>query len=203
MRRLLLCALAAALVQANVVDKLAITVEHNVITELTIDEDLRVVALINGQPIDRSLEARRAAADRLVQRLLIQHEMSISRYPLPTEQEVSIYLKQVEAGIGAGDRFTQLLSEYDVTKATLVDYLTAQLTMLRFIEYRFSPDVMVSETDIEAAFRADSPTGLLTEAKRASIGQRLSAERTDAALESWLAESRKQLNIVYLDAALQ
>jgi hypothetical protein len=203
MHRLLLALAFATLMRADVVDKLAITVEHNVITELTIDEDIRVVALINGQPIDRSLEARRAAADRLVQRLLIQHEMSISRYPLPTEQEVSIYLSQVEAAIGAGDRFTQLLSEYDVTKTTLVDYLTAQLTMLRFIEYRFSPDVTVSEADIEAAFRADSPTGLLTEAKRASISQRLSAERTDAALESWLAESRKQLNIVYLDTALQ
>ena len=71
---------------------------------------------------------------------------------------------------------------------------------LRFVEYRFRPDAAVSDEDIESAYRrkaADSKTS------REAIRTALTEERTDAALNTWLAESRRQLNIVYLDKSLQ
>jgi hypothetical protein len=43
----------------------------------------------------------------------------------------------------------------------------------------------------------------LTQTERDVISQKLTEERTDAALNTWLAESRKQVNIVYLDTELQ
>jgi hypothetical protein len=206
MKKLLFLAAFSLTVRAELIDKLAITVGQQVITELGIDEDLRVVALINGEPVNRSLESRRAAADRLVQRLLIQHEMEVSRYPLPSDEEVSIYLQQVENSVGGEAAFPKLLNSYNLTQATLVNYLKAQLTMLRFIEYRFSPDVSVSDADIELANQTEHPgvePPLLTQAKRDAISQKLTEERTDAALNTWLAEARKQINIVYLDTELQ
>jgi parvulin-like peptidyl-prolyl isomerase len=206
MKRLLLLAAFSFTLRAELIDKLAITVGQQVITELGIDEDLRVVALINGEPVNRRLDARRASADRLVQRLLIQHEMEVSRYPLPSDEEVSIYLQQVENSVGGEAAFPNLLKSYNLTLATLVNYLKAQLTMLRFIEYRFSPDISVSDSDIELANQTEHP-GVepppLTQAKRDAISQKLTEERTDAALNTWLAEARKQVNIVYLDTELQ
>ena len=206
MKKLLLLTAFSLTLRAELIDKLAITVGQQVITELGIDEDLRVIALINGEPVNRSLEARRAAADRLVQRLLIQHEMEVSRYPLPSDQEVSIYLQQVENSLGGESAFPNLLKSYNLTQATLVNYLKAQLTMLRFIEYRFSPDVSVSDADIDLTNQTEHPGVApppLTQAKRDAISQKLTEERTDAALNSWLAESRKQVNIVYLDTDLR
>ena len=196
MKKLLLLTAFSLTLRAELIDRLAITVGQQVITELGIDEDLRVIAL----------EARRAAADRLVQRLLIQHEMEVSRYPLPSDQEVSIYLQQVENSLGGESAFPNLLKSYNLTQATLVNYLKAQLTMLRFIEYRFSPDVSVSDADIDLTNQTEHPGVApppLTQAKRDAISQKLTEERTDAALNSWLAESRKQVNIVYLDTDLR
>ena len=215
MRLLLLpiCGLLLTPVQAGVIDRIAITVGHNVITQLAVDEDIRVVAMINGQPVNRQLEKRRSAADRLVQRLLIQHEMEVSRYPLPTDEEVNTYLEQIQDTLGGENHIADLLRSYSLTRTTLLDYLKSQLTMLRFIEYRFNPDVNVSDADVENAYqreigliRQQHPGELippLDEAKRAGLSQKLSEERTDAALDAWLAESRKQVNIVYLDGELQ
>jgi hypothetical protein len=210
MRRLaafLLC----SLLPAAIVDKLAITVGNTVITELQIDEDLRVAALLNGRAIARDLEARRAAADRLVEQLLIQHEIELSRYPAPSDEEVNALFSQIEKNLGGPERVQQLLLAYDVSRPTLRAHLLAQLGTLRFVGFRFRPDITISEREIEAEYDRLT-TALKTTAanppalgagEKARLSDALLEERTDAALNGWLAESRKQINIVYLDKDLQ
>lgn len=213
MRNSLLLFFVCLLLHAEVVDRLAVTVGSTVITELQIDEDLRVAALLNGKPIVRDTEARRAAADRLVEQQLIQHEIELSHYPPPTDQEVSIFYSQVEQTLGGPESLRKFLGQYDVSEPTLRTHLSAELATLRFIEVRFTPDISVSEVEIEVAYRrkiaalhATAPgmqSPVLDSSERAKLSQGLLAERTDAALNSWLAESRKQINIVYIDSALQ
>jgi hypothetical protein len=198
---------------AEIVDRLAATVGSTVITELQIDEDLRVAALLNGKPVVRDMEARRAAADRLVEQQLIQHEIDLSHYPPPTDQEVSTFYAHIEQTLGGLESLRQSLGKYDVSEQTLRAHLSAQLATLRFIEVRFAPDISVSDVEIEAAYRREvtalhaSAPGMQAPAldnnERGKLSQGLLAERTDAALNSWLAESRKQVNIVYIDSALQ
>jgi hypothetical protein len=195
------------------VDRLAVAVGSTVITELQIDEDLRVAALLNGQPITRDPDSRRAAADRLVEQLLIQHEIDLSHYPAPSVEEVNTLYSSIEATMGGAQRLKQLLSQYDISEQTLRAHLSAQLATLRFIEFRFRPDVNISENEIEAAYRRKvsaqqaanpgKPTPQLDANEHAQLVQSLTEQRTDAALESWLAESRKQVNIVYIDSSLQ
>jgi len=199
---LLLC----ACLQAAVVDRLAITVGSTVITELQIDEDLRVAALLNSQPIVRDLTARRAAADRLVEQLLIQHEIELSRYPPPGEQELTTLFTRIQETMGGPDRLKQLLAEFNVSEQTLRAHLLAQLATLQFIEYRFRPDINISDNEIEAEYKRRTATARLPPldaGEKAKLSEMLIEERTDAALNSWLAESRKQVSIVYLDSALQ
>jgi parvulin-like peptidyl-prolyl isomerase len=205
--------LLCTLMPAATVDRLAIAVGSTVITELQIDEDLRVAALLNGQPISRDTESRRAAADRLVEQLLIQHEIELSRYPLPSDEEVSTVYSSIEQTLGGAERTRELLDKYTVSLATLRAHLKAQLTTLRFIEFRFRPDVNISDHDVDEAYRrqvsalheadASATPPALDVKQRAKISQDLLEERTDAALNSWLAESRKQINIVYIDSSLQ
>ncbi|HEY3940073.1 MAG TPA: hypothetical protein VGL97_21780 [Bryobacteraceae bacterium] len=195
----------------EVVDRLAIAVGHQVITQLQLDEELRVIALMNHQPIKRTLEERRAAADRLVEQLLIKHEMEVSRYPLPSDEDVSKYLQQVSDQNGGAAGLAKALRSYDLTENTLRQHLELQLTTLRFVEYRFQPDAAVSDADVEAAYRREVAGWRAThggnpptlEASRERIRSALLEERTGAALDAWLAESRTQVNIVYLDKALQ
>ena len=202
-----------AALNAVTVDKLAVAVGQTVITELQIDEELRVMALLNGQPLNRDLDSRRTATDRLVEQLLIQHEMQLSRYPAPTEEEIDSYYNGVQQTLGGEPRMKQLLSTFEISESTLRAHLTAQLATLRFIEFRFRPDINISDREITTEYKnkvatllASNPRAtvpVLDAAERDKLSQVLLEERTDAALDTWLAESRKQVNIVYIDSALR
>lgn len=192
--------------EAGIVDRLAIAVGQQTITELQLDEEIRITALLNHKPIARDVETRRAAADRLVEQMLIRREMEQSRYPLPGEQDVNQYFDQIRAQNGGAAALDKALASYDLGESTLRQHLESQLVTLHFIEYRFRPDAAVSEEDVEEAYRrkfAGSRAKPTLEASRESIRQELTGERTDAALNAWLAESRRQVNIVYLDRSLQ
>jgi hypothetical protein len=183
-----------------IVDRLAVIVGQQTITQLQLDEEIRVTALLNRRAIARDVETRRAAADRLVEQLLIRREMEQSRYPLPDEQEVNQYLEQIRMQNGGQAGLAKALVSYELTESTLRQHLESQLVALRFIEYRFRPDAAVSDEEVETAYRrqeADKKT------PRESIRTALTEERTDTALNTWLAESRRQVNIVYLDKSLQ
>ncbi len=212
MYRLLLIALLVSPLRAEIIDRVAITAGQQVITELQIDEEMRVTAFLNREPVTRSPEARRAAADRLVEQLLVKREMELSHYPLPDAEDVNKYLEQIRNNFGSPAIFEQALESYNLAEATLREHLNLQLTTLRFIELRFRPDVGVSDADIQNYYQreisnwksnhagAGPPT---LAALRESIRKTLVDQRTDEVLNTWLEESRKQLNIVYLDKSLQ
>jgi hypothetical protein len=173
----------AVLLHAEVIDRLAIAVGKQSITELQLDEELRVTAFLNNQPILRTQEAKRAAADRLIEQLLIEREMGLSRYPGPDDGEFKSYIARVHSTYGAPSHFRNLLSHYDLSESVFDEHLKRQLAILRFIEYRFRSGVLSST-------KASNP--------QASID-----DQTDEALAAWLEESRKQVDIVYVDKSLQ
>lgn len=213
MRKWTILLLLAFTLQAETVDRLAIAVGHTVVTELQIDEDLRVSALLNQEPVGRDMEARRAAADRLVEQLLIQHEIEISRYPAPSEVELNAYYYSIEQTLGGEERMKALLAQYNISDAVLRTHLLQQLATLRFVEFRFRPDVSISDVEIEIAYQrqvaalrtADPNQQLppLDAEQRKKLTEMLVEERTDAALNSWLAETRKQVDIRYIDTDLR
>lgn len=212
MLRLLILACALLPLRAEIIDRIAVTAGQQVITELQLDEELRVTAFLNGQPIARDRAARRAAADRLIEQLLIRREMELSRYPLPQAEEVDKYAAQVREALALAGDFDQALGKYGLTEAILREHLAVQLTTLQFIELRFRPDLGVSPGDIEtyyagemARWKAEHPgmkAPSLAES-RESIRKTLAEQRTDEALEAWLKMSRSQVAIVYLDNSLE
>ncbi len=198
--------------RAEIVDRIAIVVGQQVITELQLDEELRVTAFLNRQPVARDIEARRRAADRLVEQLLVKREMDLSHYPLPNAEDVNNYLDKIHAAFGRNSQWDHELAAYNLSESTLKDHLALQLTILRFIELRFRPDLGVSEPDIRndyerqiAAWQVNHPGAKppTVEALKESIHNGLIEARTDQILNTWLQEGRKQLNIVYLDKSLQ
>ncbi len=212
MYRLFLIALLMAPLRAELVDRIAITMGQQVITELQIDEELRVTAFLNHQPVARDADSRRTAADRLVEQLLIKREMQLSHYPLPDPGEVSNYLERIRADFGTSSQWDRELASYHLSENTLTDHLALQLMTMRFIELRFRPDIGVSEADVRdyyerqiATWKENHPGAAAPSlaASRESIQKALIEAHTDQVLDAWLQESRKQLNIVYLDKSLQ
>jgi hypothetical protein len=196
---------------AEMIDRLAIVVGREVITELQLDEELRVAAFLNHEPINRDLNTRRAAAGRLVQQLIVRREIEVSRYPLPEEQDLNKYFEQIRGEFRSAENFDQALARYGLTERILGDHLALQLTTLRFIEFRFQPETDVSDSEIQAAYKreiarretAQSGAAPSLKTSRESIRKALVEERIDSALDAWLQERRRRVHIVYVDASLR
>jgi hypothetical protein len=182
----------------EIVDRIAIAIGNRTITELQVDEELRMTALLNHKPLIRDQKERRDAADRLVQQFLIRGEMRISRYPDPEPADVAAYRDQVAKDFGGVNELDQQIGQYGLDKATFMRHLEVQLAMLRFIDIRFSQQVSVSDADVQA-FVHDGQSQIDASSARRQLVER----RTDEALAAWLEEARKQFNIVYLDKTLQ
>jgi hypothetical protein len=208
----LLLSCFALAVRPEIVDRMALVVGQQILTELQLDEEIRVTAFLNRQPVVRDPATRRAAADRLVQQMLIKREMDLSHYPFPESAEVNQYMNGIQRQQGLdGAAFTRALSEYQLTQEILKDHLALQLTTLRFIQYRFQPDIDVPETAIINRYKADivnwsarhpGPPPTLEQSKD-SIREALLEERTDNALNAWIQEARKRVYIRYLDKSLE
>lgn len=210
--RSLLLLLALLPLHATILDRLAITVGSQVITQQQLDEELRVTAFLNHEKIVRTEEARRTAADHLVQQLLVTREMELSQYPLPQAEDVNKYLLQVRAGFGTATSFAEALAEYELSEETLKQHLALQLTTLQFIEFRFRPNVGISTADVQEAYNREVVAWKVThpggtppslDSSREAIQKALLEERTDQVLDTWLEETRKQVSIVYLDKSLR
>jgi hypothetical protein len=212
MSRVVLCLLLAASLRGEVIDRIAITVDSRVITELQIDEELRVTAFLNHAPIVRDLNSRRAAADRIVAQLLVRHEMQVSHYPDPEQADIDTYLQSIRSTFNTEESYENALRQYHIKQESLKQHIPDQLSTLSFIELRFRPSLDIPESEIKARYDQDVAawanahpgTAIPSfDAARPAILKTLTEEHTDRILDTWLEEARKQANIIYIDKALQ
>ncbi|MGA2182407.1 MAG: hypothetical protein ABSH47_05200 [Bryobacteraceae bacterium] len=196
---------------AEIVDRIAVTIGDRVVTEQQIVHEIRVAAFLNREKPDVSAGAKRDAAERLIKQEVIRREMESTHYPIPEKNEADPLEKQIVEQYGGEATYTAALATYALTREEVREQVWWQLTTLRFIDYRFKPAVHVPETAIESYYRdqvekwkaqgqKDIPS---LEGSRDSIEQVLTAVRVDRALDSWLGEARKQLNIRYRKDAFE
>lgn len=208
---ILLVLLSQSSLLADIIDRIAITVANQVITESQIDEEIRVTAFMNRDPLDLSLEARKQAAARLIEQALIRREMELSRYPLPELADAGESLQTLKAMYPSEAEFQKTLTEYTVTVDELTRRLWWQLTLLRFIDYRFRPGIQIPPADVQAYYRqqlSDWRTKGIEkipsfEETRDQIEEILTQKRIDQALDQWIKDTRAQVAINYLDRQLQ
>ncbi len=196
---------------AEVIDRMAISVGNQVITESQIDEEVRVTAFLNNEKVDLSADEKKKAADRLIEQALIKREMDLSRYPLPALSDADSALNEVKSHYPSQAAFAQAFEEHGITEAQLKEHLWWQLTVLRFVDYRFRPGIQISDSEVQAYYQQQvskweqqgvKPIPSLSD-QRAEIEEILTEQQIDQNLDHWLAEARKQVPIRYLDEALQ
>ncbi len=210
MRRMLLLLTASAL-SAETLDRIAVTIGRQVIAESQIIEEMRVASFIEGQTPDLSGPSKRKTAERLVERSLVERELSLTRYTPIEAAGVADLLDQVRSKFPTGDAFREALREAKVSAGQVERYLQLQVQLLRFIDYRFRPSVRVTEDEIAELYekqsaewkikRSDPPPSL--EASRTDLVAVLTRERADRALDRWLGEARTREQIVYREAVFR
>ena len=203
-------AFVECLLQSEIIDRIAISVGNQVITERQIDEDVRLTAFLNQEQLNLDLAARKKAAARLIEQTLIRREMELSRYPLPDVSEARESLEKIAGRYENEAAYRKALEAYGIDETALRQRLWWQETFLRFIEYRFRPGILIQDADVQAYYnqelskwkqQGDAKIPSLEEV-RANIEQTLTEQRIDQDVERWLTETRKQVAIRYHDQEL-
>jgi hypothetical protein len=188
---------------AEIIDKIAISVGNQVITKAQIDEEVRLTAFLNGSQMNLSDEERKKAADRLIEQTLVKRDMEFSHYPIPPLTDADSALKTLKANYHSEALYQQALQKYGITEEALKQHLWWQAALLRFIDYRFRPGILVPETDIQKYYDQEvvkwKQQGIQQiptfEDSREKISELLTDQRIDQAIDQWLVDTRKQIAV--------
>ncbi len=205
-RLAVLISLAWAAQGAIVIDRVAAIVGQHVVKLSDIDRDLRVTDFLNRQRLVENAEARRKAAERLVDQQIIRDELATGGYSRPTDADAEAMLGQIRQSRYGGSeiRMKQAMTQYGLTEAELRARLLWQLTVLRFIEQRFQPGVMVTDEQVRAYYDQHAEVRKAAFAVAApEIRKTLEGEQVNVEFEAWLDEARKGQHIEFRQGAFQ
>jgi hypothetical protein len=213
MRRLLLLVLFASASNAVVVlDRMAVIVGKHVIKTSDIDLDLRVTEFLNRQPLNSSQQAKRQSAERLIDQEIIRQEIVTGKYRRPADSDAAALEAQLRRDRfgGSAAAMRETLQRYGITEDQLRAQLLWQLTVLRFIDQRFRPAVIVTDEEVRAYYdqhlaelRRQYPQDNNFEALEPKIRSLLEGERINEGFNEWLAAARKRNRIEYRQEAFQ
>ncbi len=197
--------IAAGLSFGTTIDRIAIIAGNHPILDSAINRDIRITSFLNGERPDFSVASRKRAASRLIDQEIIREQIRMGGYRVAPENEAAELVAELQKDRHqSAAQFQQALSQARITMDELKDELLWQMTVLRFIDARFRPAVVISDEEVKRyydAHRSEWPGGI-DEARR-PITEKLAAERVDALLDDWLKQQREQMRIEYLEKSLQ
>jgi peptidyl-prolyl cis-trans isomerase SurA len=208
----LLVIFAAVIHGAEVIDRIAVVVGNAIVKASDISRDLRVAAFLNREPLSTTGAVRRKAAERLVDQAIIREQIQRGGYTMPSDEEADAVLQQLKRDRfkGSDSQMRQELSRYHLTAEQLKQHLLWQLAVLRFIDQRFRPGVMVTDEEVRehydkhtAELRRQFPKASNFEALEPKIRASLEAGRVDQNFDRWLADTRKRSSIEFKKEAFQ
>jgi hypothetical protein len=193
--------LLACIAGAEIIDRVAVTVDKRVITESEIMRQIRITSFLNNEQPDFSASNKRATADRLVEQVLIRRELETTRYSTPPPPAATPEYDEMKRRFKDDAAYKQALARYGITDADVREALEWQTTLLDFIEQRFRPGIQIPESEIRDYYEQQHTAnpGKLPDFKEAreDIEKILSAQRVDNALDRWLGQARTQSRIRY------
>jgi hypothetical protein len=160
----------------------------------------RILAVVDGRPLllseVRVLERlrgldRKAAVDALIEeRLMFREAARLPQAVVTAEEEER----------GYRDLAARAPSRAGATEDDLRRLARRQTAILKYIDFRFRPQVRVEETEVRAAYdleRAARPDTPPFETAAAGVRSRLEAALLDQRIEEWVRELRAGAEIRY------
>ena len=208
MRTAYLLLLLTPALASELIDRVAVSVGNTVITESELLEQMRVRALLEGTPLRLDGDSKRDAADRLIQQALIRRDIETTRYVTPDAAQAQSLLAAFQLSRFQNDDalYREALRQAHLTPAEVLANFLWQLTVLRFIEFRFRPGVQVSAQEIREYYerkflpawreRSQEAPPSLDEATP-QVEEILVQDRIDNQLDRWISLTRTQVSIHY------
>ncbi len=192
-------------------DRIAVTVDKQVIAESDLIRYLRVAAFLDRKPVDLSGQAKRSAAAALVDRSLILEEAQDSHFTLPSADDAKALVQEVKAQYASEAAYQAALREYRISEQDLASHLLAGARALRFSDLRFRPEVQISDEELSAAYdkyaaqwrASHSGAAPSLDDSRADLEKLLTDQRATEALDKWLETTHLKRHVEYREAAFQ
>lgn len=208
MRRAILISmlLALALPGAVVLDRVAVIVGKRAIKLSDIEKDIRVTAFLNRAALDTSPAVRCKSAERLVDQSVIRDEIATGDYERATDEEAAGLLNNLRRDRFGGSeaRLRQELTKYGVTQDQVTEAMRWQLTVLRFIEERFRPAVLIQDDAVKTYYdqhlddlRKQNPKDSSYDTLEPKIREQLASAEVDKQFDAWLAEKRQDDRVTF------
>lgn len=203
--------LSASVLFAVVIDRIAIVVGNAIIKDSDIDRNVRETQFLNNQQFNLSEPERKAAANRLIDQILIRREVRLGDYPRATAEEAETELSAlVKQRFHTQSALQRALRAYGLNELQLREDFQWQLTVLRFIDARFKPAVFISDQAIQDYYkehlvqlRRQYPNAYSLQDVSTYIRNALTEEQVNKLFFSWLDGQRKEANTQYLEESLK
>jgi hypothetical protein len=200
----------ACIASAVIIDGIAVIIDNRIVKESDIKRDIRVTSFLNNENPDFSVASQRKALNRLIDQLFIRREIEVGGYPTATLQQADQQLERLKKErFRTEAAFRQALRTYDLSDLELRTQFQWQLTVLRFIDVRFKPAVLITGDEIAkyyrdhvAALRREYP-GKSVDDLHDRIRQMLTDEKVNQQFFTWLEEQRKSTKVEFREASLR
>jgi hypothetical protein len=188
------------------IDHLIAAVNRNIITE----GDLQLADAMNaivGNDSASSQRSRSEAIARLIDLELMRQELN--NFSLSSEDETRIEerIQSLRKANSSKGGLENLLARFGLHESELRSYLRLELSILKFVEFRFRPFATVSNEEIQRYYQ-ETLTPQLQKSKlkipslkevSGKIEEILKEEKINAALEKWIEDIRRNSRIEYFE----
>jgi peptidyl-prolyl cis-trans isomerase SurA len=190
-------------------DRISVVVNSDLIKASDIDRDLLATQLLNGDPPNLSLASRKKDTAHLIDQVFIREEISAGAYPIASDEDADKELTQLIADrYKTKAEFAAALKRYQLTEADLREQFRWQITVLRFIDARFRPAVLITDDQVDkyytqhlSALKKQNPKGTEDDLK-SDARDALTSEAVNKLLFEWLDQHRHDAKVRYLDGSL-
>jgi hypothetical protein len=195
-----------------VIDRVAAVAGKHVIKLSDIERDLRLTNFLNREPLAINAQSKRKAAERLVDQAVIRDEIATGGYNRATDVDAADMPQQIRKDrySASATRLRQALMQYGLTEDELRSQLLWQLTVLRFIDQRFRPGVLVSDEDLHAYYdqhladlKRQYPRDNTFESLEPKIRASIEGQRINEQFESWLEGARRRDRVEFRQGAFE
>jgi hypothetical protein len=207
LRHITICTLLLLPVAAfagEVIDGVIATVNRKPVLQSDWDDAVRYEAFMQQKPLRAVTDNDRVSAlQRLIDRRLLEIQMSDPNYLAPSRDELRANVAKLRGQIPAAkdeQHWRALLASYGFTQRDIEACVRAEMQMMNFIEVRLRPTVHVQPEDVEAYYRSQ----VLPDMEKAGvkvvtlqeveprIRELLIQQRMDELLDAWLHNLRQQ-----------
>jgi hypothetical protein len=195
---LLLAGAAGSLAAQEIVDRIVVRIENDVILQSDVDALKRYQLFVDGKS-----ESDDAILDRLIDQWIVRTEAQVSSFPPPAEVEIQESLERLRKSFTSAEEYETRKKQNGLDDRDLRDMASLELYLSNYLDSRFRPAVRVEPKAIEdfyqnavvsrAKARGEEPPSL--EAARDQIQEALVEQGINEQASQWLKESRARLHI--------